>query len=655
MTQSARGGHSASGTAHFGRLAMRRLTSVTCFTLGICCIAAQLLRADAKVEEQPIGPAAQGATYVVSPRGVHLATVAPKGSRMMVVVDGVAGPKFDSIVTPVLSLVDLRPAQVGGYVPTVPAPVTFSPDGSRYAYLGRLGDEWVLMADNKELARIPGGGAVGATGGIAGVAGNTDVRIQFAGDDGKHLLLAKSTINGYELWVDGQKWPGTYGSGGGGSDGTADPMINADRSRIAYMAQISREKRGLILNGKELGLVLDNMQWTPDGAHLIGIAHAPDGAHLIVDGKSTLKATQIFGVYPAPVGNRIIIVLLHQDPKLGNGQFLLVDGKPVEVSFCEEIKRVIFSPNGKHYAALCGKTGKEFMVIDGKKGQEYQMINNAGAIPHTRWDFSPDSGKLVYQANANGKWFIVTDDDESDAFNNTPSFMFSPDGKHLVTGGMQGQNWVLTVDGKPLRRQSNTAINFPTITFSPDGARYAAMYGNGNPRDGAPVLVDGVETGLSGTFLFSPDSKHIAIFGYRPIDNVRGVYIDGKLVATAETVTIYGAFTPDSQHLYWMTREPNPRKDAPPGSYEFVTYLDGKPVARAEHRPEFEKVILPTGFGQFTTTPPAWTVSADGSLTTIAMSDDGTKRIKITPTPETSITTMLADAQAAQQKGKKKR
>lgn len=624
---------------------MRRLVSITLLVLGVCCCAGQSLRADPKVDEQALGPVAAGATYVVSPHGVHLATVAPKGSRMIVVVDGVAGPKFDAIITSVFPWVDprTRDAATGrsGTASATAQPVAFSYDGAHYAYVGRAGEEWVLMADGKELARVPG----------AGAAGNTDVRIQFTGDDGKHLLMARSTNNGYELWVDGQKWPGFYSSGGSGVAAT-DPLVTPDGTRIAYAAHITPDKSTVVVDGKDAGYQADGLQWTTDGKHLVAVASSPQGQQLLVDGKSLFKAHNIYGVYVAPVTNRMIAVLLHQDSKTGNGQFLLVDGKPVPASLSEQIKKVIFSPDGKRYAAIGGKAGAEFVVIDGKKGQEYQVINNAEGIPNANLTFSPDSRKVVYEAMANGKWFIVTDDDESDAFNNLPNCVFSADGKHQVISGMQASNPVLSIDGKVMRRAFNQAIFFPSFTFSPDNSRYATLYATGDPRSGGPVLLDGAETGVSGTFLFSPDSKHVAMFGSKSADNQRGAFLDGKLAARFDTTTIYCAFTPDSQHLYWLTRGPATRKDAPLGTYEFVTYLDGKPVARCDHRPDIEHLLLPTGFGQFTTTPPSWDVSPDGCLVTLAFTDDGAKRLKITPSADTNLATMLADAQAAEDKSK---
>src|SRR5579871_3940396 len=135
---------------------------------------------DPKVEEQDVAPVNQEAKYVVSPNGMHLAAVARKGSRLAVTVDGVTGPKFDEIITPTIGFIDPRgptkEAEIAGtsngnLYP--PGPVTFSKDGKHFAYIGRQSNEWVVMADDKEVLRVPGGGIVGGTVGVGGSAGNT--------------------------------------------------------------------------------------------------------------------------------------------------------------------------------------------------------------------------------------------------------------------------------------------------------------------------------------------------------------------------------------------------------------------------------------------------------------------------------------------------
>jgi hypothetical protein len=92
--------------------------------------------AGTKIEETVLAPLQDGARFEISPHGLHVATIENDGSRAVVYYDGVEGPKFDQILTQ---------ASTDG--------VAFSPDGNRYAYCARAGNQYVVMVDGKELTR----------------------------------------------------------------------------------------------------------------------------------------------------------------------------------------------------------------------------------------------------------------------------------------------------------------------------------------------------------------------------------------------------------------------------------------------------------------------------------------------------------------------
>ena len=54
--------------------------------------------AEVKVEAQELGPAGQWTGIAISPRGVYVAVLAMKGSRYVVLIDGVEGPKIDQLL-----------------------------------------------------------------------------------------------------------------------------------------------------------------------------------------------------------------------------------------------------------------------------------------------------------------------------------------------------------------------------------------------------------------------------------------------------------------------------------------------------------------------------------------------------------------------------
>jgi Tol biopolymer transport system component len=602
--------------------------------------------AEPKVEEQTIAPMAADAKYVVSLRGGHLAAIVHKGSRTVVMIDGAAGPKVDEVITPVFNYVDLRAVQAmttSEHNAHPVQPVTFSEDGKHWAYLARVGQEWVLMADGKEALRLPAAGAVGGVAGIAGQAGNTDIRMQFAGDDGRHLYFAKSGYAGYELWVDGQKQPGYYMSGGSGA-ASIDPLISRDGEHFAYVAKMGTrpdDRQVLIVDGKEAGEPEMYLHFSPDGKHLVGIARDKDGDHLMVDGKSAIKAKGIYGLYLAPAGRRIIAVLRHENPNHSIGQFLWVDGKPAEASLCEQVKDVLFSPDGKHYAALCGRSGAEWVVLDGKKGQEYMTITTAIENLSTGPGFSADGSKFGYVGVAQGtKQFVVINEDESDAFDGA-NFAFSPDGKHTIMAGRRGQSNVLVIDDKTIKLPANQYVGSQKVLFSPDGARYAFTTATQNGE----IYVDGKSTGLAGNVSFSPDSKHVLVAGHRAGDNKVGVFIDGKLVATTEQTVAYRAFSPDGRHVYWLNKEPATGPGAVQNTSQWVTYADGKPVARADLNGDAaagQKILFPLGFGEFATAAPCWSFGENGAAAVLAPTGDGVKRVTVTPASDNGVDELLA-------------
>ncbi|MGH7696737.1 MAG: hypothetical protein ACRENH_17240, partial [Gemmatimonadaceae bacterium] len=96
----------------------------------------------AKVESQVLLTAEPGvqAQFWISHKGQHLAAVVLRGSRQVMVYDGTDGPRFDEIF----------------FVPNLNnSKIVWSEDGSRYAYFGKMGQEYVVVVDGKEALRAP--------------------------------------------------------------------------------------------------------------------------------------------------------------------------------------------------------------------------------------------------------------------------------------------------------------------------------------------------------------------------------------------------------------------------------------------------------------------------------------------------------------------
>ncbi len=312
--------------------------------------------------------------------------------------------------------------------------------------------------------------------------------------------------------------------------------------------------------------------------------------------------------------------------------FLAVNGRRVpgtEIGAPGGFDQVVFSPDGKHYAALCRRTQTKLLIVDGKKQTEYQEIQHV--------KFTADSSKVVYSAVANNKSFVVVGDQESDAYafqSLASDPLISPMGNR-VGALVQGEDYaqILYIDGKTVRPGLK---GISQLQFTSDGAHYAYVaLDSGN---GTCLAIDGVAQPASNfgstsqaiyaKYTLSPDSRHVAHFGYPPQptgDDERGLFLDGKYRPINHGLnTTFLTFSPDNKHLVWF--------QAVPSKNEFRVMVDGKPVAQTE-------AVATLGINNnaikwFDFLP-------DGTLLVLGQDENSLKRITITLSPETSLATML--------------
>jgi hypothetical protein len=578
---------------------------------------------EGKVEVLDLAPMDPAYPYDVSPHGGHFAAVVAKGSRVAVSVDGVEGPRFDEI---------LATGASGGR-----GRVAFSPDGSRYAYVARLGQEFVVMVDGKEMLRAPV--ATSTFGGPSPVAGPGFTA------NGKHIYFVLYTHlsngsgeNYYQFVYDGQPGPRT-----------AEPprvFLSPSGDRYAYVVTnpSNREQTALIVDGKPAaypaaGQKLTDLgegqgfQFTADGAHLFVKTIPPRGVgvDVLVDGRAFMRALGA-QLYMAPVGNVFATVVTRGAPGTSAyEQFVDIGGKPVPGSSGQAIDMLVFSPDAKHWAARVTTAAQsKFVIADGRKGLEYQDVRDI--------DFTA-AGVVVYGATNANKHFVVVGDEESDAFD----MIFPPDGtrplrtfliagNHVGFSAMRGGGFAIVVDGKMVERQ-----NAADLALSPDGSRFAFAFAGGYNVDGTDVPGFNLltfrrapwanVTPQPGRFLWSPDSRHLVAFGAPAGGGSRGVIVDGKYFATggpAAWQPYSPLFTPDGRHLTWFDRVPE--------DPHWVVFIDGKPTVKVDDDQ------------RLATTPGTWEMGADGVLTVIGRLDGVIKRFRITPGSDTSIETLLSKA-----------
>jgi len=393
----------------------------------------------------------------------------------------------------------------------------------------------------------------------------------------------------------------------------------------------NRDHYVLIVDGKPAGYQGGSPQWSGDSKHLFTIlrTNLPGRGwveDLQLDGKAVMRATSI-KAFPTPIGDGIVSVATVVSPTNKATSFLVIGNKKVPGSDVDGtgggIDQVVFSPDGKHYAALCHLQQTKWVVTDGKKGLEYSEVDHLS--------FTADSSKVVYQAGANNKHFIVEGEQESDGFNALFPPVISPAGARVgaLLNTLDTNQHFLVMDGKSQR----TSYSGADLTFSPDGVHYAYWkYEGGGQQivlDGVPQPASSLGENVQRKFVFSPDGKHLAHFGVpNPPSGTTdvGIFLDGKFILLGPRPFLNLSFTADSKHVAWTHTLQN---------QDFRVFIDGKPVVDGSMA------------GSADTMHGWWDMTPDGTLLFLSEDDNSLKRITITPSDATSVASLTGATMSA--------
>jgi len=560
----------------------------------------------AKVEAQVVAPNAQDMSYSISPKGAHLVAFTQKGTRWVVLHDGVPGPLFDQIIS-----------SGGG------SRISFSPDGTRFGYAGRQGQEWVIVIDGKEVLRRP----IGTNQTLLRGAG---IGIQFT-PNSKHWFFHYNNPNEQDPRADPPRliWDGVAGPAGA----DANITVSADGEHHAYTVAnpANPNQQVLIVDGKPAPTLGFTPVFTGDGLHLYTQritrpAVGPQVTELLLDGRPIIRAFRT-EVFTAPVGSLAVIKVGRNEPN-GEITFLHVNGAKVPGSEAQFMGPILFSADGKHWAAKVGLPGvPNYLIVDGVKQREYETVDSVRFT---------DTGKPVYTVGAGAKSFVITGDQESE--NGYPRSMFPI---ALGKGGRVG--YVASLNGAPVvvvdDKVTPPAARMwaDEFSFSPDGLRTAyavtvpgatsgTVMVDHKPASSTTMPFGQIKSGLAVQYIWSPDSKTTMHYGY-PGTQYTGqfaLFVGNRSVAHGATPRIeLPTFTPDAKHLFWIAGAPN--------NQDTQVFLDGNVVF------EFDS----QGRGPLADKG-NWHMGADGVLTFIVQTVEGFKRVRVTPGPDNGVEAMLA-------------
>ena len=571
-------------------------------------------RGSAKVEEMVVAPNEQNMAYYITPKGSHFGAIVAKGSRFAVSYDGVAGPAFDRILQ-----------SANGTT------MAFSPDGARLGSIGGTDGKYVYMVDGKEVLRIPVVTQPGVT---------ATTRLSFS-PNGKHWYAyfynpagANARAEPGRAWWDGV--PGPVGA-------TMTLTMSPDGERHAYIVEPPGiGQQVLAVDGKLAPTIGGNPVFTTDGAHLFTTRNASPiqgrpVTELLVDGRPIARATNLT-VHVPPVGDRVVLVVERGDAQSAAGAYsLVVGGQRIPGSESSGYPNLIFSPDGKRFAAVSGMKGtRQRIVVDGKAGRVYDAIDSL-------W-FSPDSKHVVYTARANAKIFVVTDETESEVgfaahLNIVPSFT-----KEGRVGWMAatGQTNAVVVDGKvtPL----NPRVGSFDFSFSPDGKRFAYVLGGDvSGQLGGTVHIDHMP-GPSSTlrdfeqlrsgdpirYVWSTDGRYPVNYGYpgTTYGSDFGFIVGDRYLPVGNVARVaLPTFTPDAKHFFWLGFEGRTTMRQ--------VWLDGRMVYEFDQQGDAPLKA-----------PGGWLMGEDGTLIFFIQTVDGFKRVRVTPGPENGFEAWLAKGRA---------
>ena len=594
------------------------------------------------IVEKIVGPAyVPGTIYTLSEKGMRLASTHAKGTKWVVTIDGAEGEAFDQILltVPTFETVYDPAGVILERTVARKGPVAFSRDGKRYAYAGRRGSDVVVIVDGQEIFRAPDSQSAPPVS-----------LLQFT-PDGQHVFFynqTADTMRSFRLMMDGKPVTPAF-------DDMPQPLFSDDGKRWLLSAGKAKQpaERLLIVDGKDTGYSGQRVRFSPDGKRVVCVSGPERDQKLLVDGKPLMTAPFIERFKVGATGDIAVIVRPSAATSEVFKQTLYLNGKLVPNS--EGVADIIFSPDGKHWAAWLQRdmATVKWVMHDGKKHKDYASIEAL--------TFSPDSSTLAYIAGDRTKQFMVTngvEDEGNDLIRSRPTFARTGN-RFVYAAGQQPLALKVYQNGKP----SPVHRNVWGLAFSPNGERCA--YFAGIDASTTEFIVDGEVVGRDGGFggkvFFSPDSKHVAAATRGPDGGT--VYADGAYLPARQAPGSVAEFTPDSQHLIAVG---GPTTEKPEVGVRY--FVDGDLVAEFsgrvmpyENSPKMKRdqatsVVLPFGASSVERDPEAkpWEYMPDGTIVFIGPAPDPNgsgpmKRITVTPAPNTNVATWFAAVKASEE------
>ncbi|MFC1522704.1 hypothetical protein ACFL6Y_09870, partial [Elusimicrobiota bacterium] len=384
----------------------------------------------------------------VSKQG-KLACRARKGKKWFVVIDGEDGPRYDSVYIIGFTedgklvykarkgkkefvVVDGNPGKKYDLVHSI----TLSND-NKLAYIARKGKKWFVVLD-----------------GQPGVKYDAVENILF---NHKNELLYIAKDNDSWFLVTGDK-PGTR------YDHIIYSLIISPQGEPAYEADINgknfviyKDQAGPMYNA------ISNMTFTKDG-ELAYVARKGDKSFVVFNGEPGLKYDHITSFLMAPDNKPVYVTVKNERWRLVHGDQKGPEYDLIHTPFLTSSGEVAYPANkGNKWHLVSGNTpGHGYdqiipsrvsvnnkLAYNARLGSEWFVIIDDKPGPkssHVSLPLLDPKGKPYHIAHDGKKWFVFSDTKMGLGFDTIPSLVFTPESAPVISGSINGEFGVWTMD-----------------------------------------------------------------------------------------------------------------------------------------------------------------------------------------------------------------
>ncbi len=419
-------------------------------------------------------------SLVFSPDGENYAFVGVRGGKFFLVVNGKQRGVYDAILPP-----------------------TFTPDGKKVVYAAKLGQKAFVTVENASESQEEFYGSEGRGKGYDAVG------LPVIDRSGKRIAYAAKQGEKWFVVVDGKE-------GAEYDEIPADSLVfSLDGSRLAYVAR-KGENWFVVVDREESqpheGVKKGSVTFSPDGKRVAYVVKKGEKQAPVVEGVEGSEFDKVITVRFSPNSQKVICVAQRDEKTM-----LLLDGVEIKDNI---VILPVFSPDGQRMAYGASSGGKQFVVIDGVKGKDYDEI-----LPSLA--FSPDSKRFIFAAKKGKKYVAVVDGVESKEYDGLwwPSIFspakyngknwftpFSPDSKRVAYFAQKDGKWFVVVDGVEGKKRYDGIVR---VFFTPDSKWVVLEAKRGNKMvvavNESELEFDGILRG-SEIFFESPSTFHILTF-----------------------------------------------------------------------------------------------------------------------------------------------